>query len=203
MAGASLKRRGCRPRQLLPTQPRRRRARRSVLPPAASRREPGTAAQDGGAPLLARLRSRSWPERVTGHRNMSTTNQYLHLAGVVFRDEAASLEQRLLGGLGGGGSEQNVVVDGVGNSLLRNRDDDITSVDIVPDDFVGNELVIGDVGKAEVSPAFALDDVDVVADQHGRKFYPPETISDDLSAAEASGQAVALPCDVPRKKRWL
>ena len=32
-----------------------------------------------------------------GHRSMATTNQYLHLAGVVFRDEAAALEQRLLG----------------------------------------------------------------------------------------------------------
>lgn len=28
---------------------------------------------------------------------MATTNQYLHLAGVVFRDEAAALEARLLG----------------------------------------------------------------------------------------------------------
>src|SRR5262245_33293753 len=33
-----------------------------------------------------------------GHANMSTTKQYLHLAGTVFRDEAARLEQRLLGG---------------------------------------------------------------------------------------------------------
>lgn len=32
-----------------------------------------------------------------GHRSMATTNQYVHLAGVVFRDEAAALEQRLLG----------------------------------------------------------------------------------------------------------
>ena len=32
-----------------------------------------------------------------GHRSMATTKQYLHLAGVVFRDEAAALEQRLLG----------------------------------------------------------------------------------------------------------
>ncbi len=32
-----------------------------------------------------------------GHRNMKTTQVYLHLAGVVFRDEAAALEQRLLG----------------------------------------------------------------------------------------------------------
>jgi hypothetical protein len=31
-----------------------------------------------------------------GHRNMSTTNQYLHLADVVFRDEVAALEDRLL-----------------------------------------------------------------------------------------------------------
>jgi len=31
-----------------------------------------------------------------GHRSMSTTKTYLHLAGVVFRDEAAALERRLL-----------------------------------------------------------------------------------------------------------
>ena len=28
---------------------------------------------------------------------MSTTKQYVHLAGVVFRDEAAALENRMLG----------------------------------------------------------------------------------------------------------
>jgi integrase len=33
-----------------------------------------------------------------GHRSMDTTKIYLHLAGTVFRDEAAALEQRLLGG---------------------------------------------------------------------------------------------------------
>lgn len=32
-----------------------------------------------------------------GHSNMSTTKRYLHLAGTVFQDEAARLEQRLLG----------------------------------------------------------------------------------------------------------
>ncbi len=32
-----------------------------------------------------------------GHRTMKTTNIYLHLAGVVFRDEAEALERRLLG----------------------------------------------------------------------------------------------------------
>jgi integrase len=31
-----------------------------------------------------------------GHRSMQTTNQYLHLAGVVFRDDATALERRLL-----------------------------------------------------------------------------------------------------------
>jgi integrase len=30
-----------------------------------------------------------------GHSNMSTTKRYLHLAGVVFRDEADALERRL------------------------------------------------------------------------------------------------------------
>ena len=32
-----------------------------------------------------------------GHADMRTTKRYLHLAGVVFRDEAAALERRLLG----------------------------------------------------------------------------------------------------------
>jgi integrase len=32
-----------------------------------------------------------------GHRNMATTRMYLRLAGAVFRDEAARLEERLLG----------------------------------------------------------------------------------------------------------
>jgi hypothetical protein len=33
-----------------------------------------------------------------GHSSMQTTRIYLHLAGQVFRDEAAALEERLLGG---------------------------------------------------------------------------------------------------------
>jgi hypothetical protein len=33
-----------------------------------------------------------------GHSSMQTTRIHLHLAGHVFRDEAAALEQRLLGG---------------------------------------------------------------------------------------------------------
>jgi hypothetical protein len=32
-----------------------------------------------------------------GHRSMATTKQYVHLAGVVFRDDADALAQRLLG----------------------------------------------------------------------------------------------------------
>ena len=32
-----------------------------------------------------------------GHANMATTRTYLHLAGVVFREEAEALEERLLG----------------------------------------------------------------------------------------------------------
>jgi len=32
-----------------------------------------------------------------GHRSMSTTKTYLHLAAVVFRDEADARERRLLG----------------------------------------------------------------------------------------------------------
>ena len=31
-----------------------------------------------------------------GHRSMQTTKRYLHLAGVVFRDDADALERRLL-----------------------------------------------------------------------------------------------------------
>jgi integrase len=32
-----------------------------------------------------------------GHANMATTQHYIHLAGVVFRDEAEALEARLFG----------------------------------------------------------------------------------------------------------
>jgi integrase len=32
-----------------------------------------------------------------GHASMATTKRYLHLAGVVFKDEADALERRLLG----------------------------------------------------------------------------------------------------------
>ncbi|HJS49365.1 MAG TPA: hypothetical protein VJ745_03505 [Gaiellaceae bacterium] len=32
-----------------------------------------------------------------GHRSMQTTKGYLHLAGVVFHDEASAHERRLLG----------------------------------------------------------------------------------------------------------
>jgi integrase/recombinase XerD len=33
-----------------------------------------------------------------GHKSITTTNAYIHLAGQVFHDEAAALEQRMLGG---------------------------------------------------------------------------------------------------------
>ena len=32
-----------------------------------------------------------------GHADMKTTRRYMHLAGVVFREEAEALERRLLG----------------------------------------------------------------------------------------------------------
>jgi hypothetical protein len=32
-----------------------------------------------------------------GHSTMQTTKRYMHLAGVVFREEADALERRLLG----------------------------------------------------------------------------------------------------------
>jgi hypothetical protein len=34
-----------------------------------------------------------------GHTNMATTRRYLHLGGTVFRQEAETLERRLLGGV--------------------------------------------------------------------------------------------------------
>ena len=48
----------------------------------------GAAAGESPVALMARA----------GHRSMKTTNAYLHLAGVVFREEAERLERRLLGG---------------------------------------------------------------------------------------------------------
>jgi hypothetical protein len=47
----------------------------------------GAAAGEAPIALMARA----------GHRSMATTKGYLHLAGVVFRDEADALERRLLG----------------------------------------------------------------------------------------------------------
>jgi integrase len=47
----------------------------------------GAASGEGAIALMSRA----------GHRNMATTRTYLHLAGTVFRDEAARLEERLLG----------------------------------------------------------------------------------------------------------
>ena len=47
----------------------------------------GAAAGESPIALMARA----------GHRSMKTTNVYLHLAGVLFRDEAVALERRLLG----------------------------------------------------------------------------------------------------------
>ena len=35
-----------------------------------------------------------------GHASMATTKHYLHLAGVIFKDEADALEERLLGAKG-------------------------------------------------------------------------------------------------------
>ena len=42
------------------------------------------------SPVDRHLRSPDW-----AYRNMATTRTYLHLAGVVFRDEAERLERRL------------------------------------------------------------------------------------------------------------
>lgn len=47
----------------------------------------GAAAGESPIALMARA----------GHADMRTTKRYLHLAGTVFRDEAAALERRLLG----------------------------------------------------------------------------------------------------------
>ena len=47
-----------------------------------------------------------------GHRSMSTTKTYLHLAGVVFRDEANALERRLLGEKPDGQSNEDRRLDG-------------------------------------------------------------------------------------------
>jgi hypothetical protein len=40
-----------------------------------------------------------------GHSSMGTTKRYLHLAGVVFRDEAEALERRLFGASRNGATE--------------------------------------------------------------------------------------------------
>jgi hypothetical protein len=83
-------------------------------------------------------------------------------------DEAAALERRLLGGPGLRSPEPNDVVDRVGRGL-GDGDDDEDSAELILNDVVGDEFAVRDVGEAEVSPALALDDVDVVPehDAHG------------------------------------
>jgi hypothetical protein len=49
-----------------------------------------------------------------GHRSMATTKRYVHLAGVVFRDESNALERRLLGGVNSPGDE---IGTGIGTDL--------------------------------------------------------------------------------------
>ena len=56
-----------------------------------------------------------------GHANMSTTQTYLHLAGVVFPEEAQRLEQRFAGG---DGPAPDLVLDLVPNS------ENLTSPDV-------------------------------------------------------------------------
>lgn len=78
-----------------------------------------------------------------GHSDMSTTKRYLHLAGVVFRDEAEALERRLLGSHGGPGRGSTVPVSGLGIDGRQNLsvDDDIVPAPIaIANDVVGDEF---------------------------------------------------------------
>lgn len=115
-----------------------------------------------------------------GHRSMSTTKGYLHLAGVVFRDEARALEQRLLGGSGPRESEQDVRLPGVAVRVGRDEGDDVAAAEVILDRRVDPELHLGRVTEAEVRPAHGLD-VDVVDD------HPVES-STDLSAPQVISQ---------------
>lgn len=57
-----------------------------------------------------------------GHADMRTTKRYLHLAGVVFREEAERLEQRLLGGTSTGSSTDLSALERIERDpVARNR----------------------------------------------------------------------------------
>jgi hypothetical protein len=62
-----------------------------------------------------------------GHRSMSTTKTYLHLAGVVFRDEADALERRLLDGPSSSGTEEDLRVPRVGRKLCGDSEHDVAA----------------------------------------------------------------------------
>lgn len=85
----------------------------------------GAAAGEAPIALMARA----------GHRSMATTNLYLHLAGVVFRDEAKALEERLLGGSGLRRPEEPAVRIGSNGEQPRRLDDE-AAAEVVRDDFV-------------------------------------------------------------------
>jgi integrase len=115
-----------------------------------------------------------------GHTDMKVTRRYLHLAGIVFPAEAQALERRLLGGPGRGGPEADVVVHGIGHSLVGDGDDDIAPAELVLGHLVDDELGVGRVTETQIRPALVLD-VDVV-DEHDRvesstHLSKPQTIS--------------------------
>jgi integrase len=68
-----------------------------------------------------------------GHRSMSTTRTYLHLAGVVFRKEAVELERRLLGARDQQGDSA------IGHDLLR-RNDRVVGRTFYPTGMISDDL---------------------------------------------------------------
>lgn len=100
----------------------------------------------------------------------------------------------MLGWSGGSGTEDDIVVDRIEHRFIRDGKDGEASIEIVANDLVGGELVIGDVAETQIRSTLALDaDVVAIDDAHRRNsFYPPELISDDLSEATAAEQATKM-----------
>jgi integrase len=117
-----------------------------------------------------------------GHANIATTKRYMHLAGVVFRDEAEALERRLLGGgrqpLHDPRDHLALDRDLVEVPAGTDRDDLITD-DVAVNRSDGLRLRSGHGELLEAAtPAVADPNVDRRV-PHGRKFYPTEPTSPD------------------------
>lgn len=106
-----------------------------------------------------------------GHSDMKTTKKYLHLAGVVFRDEADALERRLLGV-----SADTALVGETPDRRAPGRIDNVDESSVPQPEKLGHEG--------------AVVDLELTGEPRGRLMAKPEPLDDLVVVAGSEGHAV-------------